>query len=79
MAAEKVEMVLVRTEDKIVADAQSLVTSPDFTPAILDGLLVRVPLIQRLYLFDRQGKLLFPLVWTGEGWEAVDALVRGHR
>jgi signal transduction histidine kinase len=66
MAAEKIEMVLVRTEDEILVSLQSLVASPDFAPAALEKLLAATPLIQRLYLFDRRGAPLFPSSWMGE-------------
>jgi signal transduction histidine kinase len=66
MAAEKVQMVLVRTEDEVLANIQSIVTSADFTPQSLTTLVADTPLIERLYLFDRRGKLLFPSTWKPE-------------
>ncbi len=66
MAAEKVEMVLLRTEDEILARLQSLLARPDFTQTSLQELLATAPLIQRLYLFDRRGHLLFPSAWKGQ-------------
>ena len=66
MAAEKVEMVLVRAEDEILARIQSVLTSSDLTPQFLEKLLTETPLVQRLYLFDRRGKLLFPSTWKEE-------------
>lgn len=66
MAAEKVEMVLVRTEEAILAGIQSVVTSADFTPQSLEKLVADTPLIQRLYLFERGGNLLFPSTWKEE-------------
>ena len=66
MAAEKVQMVLVRAEDEILANIQSIVTSADFTPRSLEKLAAETPFIQRLYLFDRRGKPLFPLNWKEE-------------
>jgi signal transduction histidine kinase len=60
MAAEKVEMVLLRTEEEILARVEAIVRRPDFAPAALGGIPASVPFIERLYLFDRQGGLLFP-------------------
>ncbi len=66
MATEKVEMVLLRTEDEILSRIQSILRRPDFTPETLKEVPATAPLIQRLYLFDRRGQLLFPSAWTGE-------------
>ena len=66
MAAEKVEMVLAHAEEEILARLRAIVAEPDFTPAGLEGLVARVRLIQRLYLFDRRGQLLFPAAWQEE-------------
>jgi signal transduction histidine kinase len=62
MAAEKVEMVLAHAEEEILARLRAIVAAPDFTPAALARLRAEVPLVQRLYLFDRTGRLLFPAV-----------------
>lgn len=54
MAAEKIEMMLFRTEDEILARIQSIVSSPNFTPTSLQKTLATAPLIQRLYLLNRR-------------------------
>lgn len=66
MAAEKVEMVLLHAEDEILARIRSIMAGPDFSPPALEKLVADTPLIQRLYLFDRRGKLVFPSGRTGE-------------
>ncbi|MBI2369980.1 MAG: hypothetical protein HYV08_07055 [Deltaproteobacteria bacterium] len=66
MAAGKVEMMLLRAEDAILARIQSIIASPGFTPDSLQKILSAEPLIRRLYLFDRRGRPLFPAAWTGE-------------
>jgi signal transduction histidine kinase len=66
MATERVEMVLLRTEDEILSRIQSILQRADFTPKALKEVPATAPLIQRLYLFDRRGQLLFPSAWTGE-------------
>jgi signal transduction histidine kinase len=66
MAAEKVEMVLARAEDEILARLRAIIAAPDFTPAALLQLSTAVPLVQRLHLFDRRGQLLFPAAWQDE-------------
>ena len=66
MATEKVEMVLSRIEDEILSRIQAILQRPDFTPDALQQVPATAPIIQRLYLFDRQGRLIFPSALTGE-------------
>jgi signal transduction histidine kinase len=73
MAAEKVEMGLARAEEAIVSRLGALVAAPGFTPAGLEPLLTASPLLQRLYLFDRRGQLLFP----SAGAESDAAVITG--
>lgn len=63
MGAEKVEMVLLRTEDEILSRIQAPLKRSDFTPEAFRALRATAPLIDRLYLFDRRGQLLFPSAW----------------
>ncbi|MBI3456356.1 MAG: HAMP domain-containing histidine kinase [Candidatus Rokubacteria bacterium] len=60
MAAEKVEMVLRHAEDEILTRLRAALAEPDFAPAAIQTLLDATPLIQRLFVFDRRGQLLFP-------------------
>jgi signal transduction histidine kinase len=66
MAAEKVEMVLRRAEDKILDRIHSTLRASDVAPGAFQRLLDTLPLIQRLSLFDRRGRLLFPPAWMGD-------------
>ncbi len=66
MAAEKAEMALSRLEDEILERIQAVLQRPDFVPAALREIPASVPLIHRLYLFDRRGQLLFPHGRSGE-------------
>ena len=75
MAAEKVETVLRRTEDEICARIQALLAAPRFTPDALTELVAATPLIRRLYLFDRRGRLLFPAARPREDLGVVAALL----
>ncbi|MBI4561634.1 MAG: hypothetical protein HY724_06275 [Candidatus Rokubacteria bacterium] len=63
MAAAKVEMVLLRAEDEILDRIQAALAPSRFTPDAFEPLLTGAPLVARLYLFDRQGQLLF--AWPG--------------
>lgn len=65
MAAEKLEMVLLRAEDDILGRIRSILIGPDFTAGSFQQLVATMPLIQHLYLFDRRGRLLFPPARTG--------------
>jgi len=66
MAAEKVSMVLLRTEDDILGRIQAILGGSDGGPGTLGQFLAEAPLIRRLYLFDRRGRLLFPSASTAE-------------
>ena len=65
MAAEKVEMVLRRSDDEVLARLQSALAA-GAGPDRLEAFLGETPLVKRLYLFDRQGRLIYPGTWTGE-------------
>src|SRR5712692_4785682 len=71
MAAEKVKVVLLQTEDEIVGRIRRVVEQPDFTPAAMQNVVDAAPFVERLYLFDRQGRLLFPSTWTARDAEAL--------
>jgi len=58
MAAEKVEMTILKAEEECLASLQSALLDPAFTDAALDGWVARTPLIDRLYLIDRAGRRL---------------------
>ncbi len=64
MAAEKLQMVLLHAEEEILSRVRAIVERPGFTPGALGEIPRAVPLVQRLYLFDRRGRLLFPAART---------------
>jgi signal transduction histidine kinase len=59
MAVDKIQMVLRQSEDAALADLQARVVAGPRASA-LDEFLARAPLVQRLYLFDRRGHLVYP-------------------
>ena len=66
MATAKVEMALMQTEDEILGRIQTILWRPDFTSDALREVSASAPFIAQFYLFDRQGRLLFPARLTGE-------------
>jgi signal transduction histidine kinase len=60
MAAEKIEMTVQKSEEETLASLQRLLLQPDFRPAMLPAWEARMPLIDRVYLVDRAGRLLYP-------------------
>jgi signal transduction histidine kinase len=75
MASEKLEMVLLRTEEEILSRIEAVVRRPDFTPAALQEIPASVPFIERLYLLDRQGRLVFPAALGPEDAGVVSKLL----
>lgn len=75
MAAEKVEMVLLKTEEEALGSLQAVVMEPGFRPALIADWQARAPLIDRVYLFDRRGRLLFPIQPKGEDAGMLAALL----
>ncbi len=74
MAAEKVDMALERAEQDGLAALQAAALTPDFGPATVDGWKARHPFFDRVYVFDRQGRMLYPLASTGDEARLVTAL-----
>jgi signal transduction histidine kinase len=60
MAAEKIEMALRAAEDAFLDDLQALLDTGRVDAAAVETLLVRTPLVRRLYVFDRNGRALVP-------------------
>jgi signal transduction histidine kinase len=77
MAAEKVEMALVRAEQDGIASLQAIVAAPDFGPAAVDAWRARNPLFGAVYLCDRHGRVLYPVRWSRDE-AAVIAALRGE-
>ena len=64
MAAQKVEMAVLKSEEESLSGLVSLVLDPDVRPEHvrerLDAWRAKTPLFDRVYLFDRQGRTLYP-------------------
>ena len=73
MAAEKIEMALRQAEDELLTRLQAIVGGPGPVEPALDELLRATPLVERLYLFDRQSARLYPRASRPDD-EAVDRL-----
>jgi len=66
MAAEKIEMTILKSEEECLSGLQRLVLEPDFSPERVGAWKARTPLVDRVYLVDRQGRLLYPREWKTE-------------
>jgi signal transduction histidine kinase len=77
MAADKIEMLLRQSDDDVLARLAAVVEGGDLAPATLDAFTRADPMIHRLYLFDRGGRLLYPPV-AAEGDAAVFAALLGE-
>ena len=60
MAAAKVEMTVLKSEEECVSGLLGLLADPAFRPAALDRWLARTPLVARVYLIERTGRLVYP-------------------
>jgi len=60
MTADKVDTVLRRAEDTIVARLQNVLADPHPTPDALRAFVASTPLIMGLSVFDRRGHLRYP-------------------
>ena len=69
MAAEKVEMAVLKSEEECLSGLVAVVLDPGFRPEqipeTLNSWKAKTPLFDRVYLFDRQGRLLYPRELTG--------------
>ncbi|MGH7366349.1 MAG: sensor histidine kinase [Candidatus Rokuibacteriota bacterium] len=74
MAAEKVEMAVVRAEQDGIASLQAIAAAPDFGPASVEAWRARNPLFGAVYLCDRHGQVLYPVRWTRDDGEIIAAL-----
>ncbi len=75
MTTEKVEMLLGHTEDEILNRLEAILRRPDFTPGALGEVQATTPLIERLYLVDRRGRVLFPPALAGDDGGMVSKLL----
>ncbi len=64
MAAEKVEMAILKSEEECLSGLQALVLDPGFHPGMIadkvESWKAATPLFDRVFIFDRQGRLLYP-------------------
>ena len=73
MAAEKVEMMLRLAEDAVFDRLQAQLAAGDVTEPTLDRIVADSRLVRRLYVFERDGSLLYPRAWR----DPADALLFG--
>ncbi len=66
MAAEKVRMVLHQAETQVLERVQATLPPPGAGADAVAQLVAATPFIERLYLLDRSGRLLFPTAWASE-------------
>jgi signal transduction histidine kinase len=60
MAVDKLEMVLRRAEDGALARLSAVLQESGPRPEALDAYVADTPLIQRLYVLDQRGRILYP-------------------
>jgi signal transduction histidine kinase len=60
MAAEKVEMTVLKAEEESLGSLQVLLLDPAFRPEMVEAWKARAPLVGRVFLFDRAGRPLLP-------------------
>jgi signal transduction histidine kinase len=75
MAAEKVEMAIAKTEEECLASLQALVGDPAFRPEAIEEWRTKTALFDRVYLYDRQGRALYPPRPSGADAETLAALL----
>ena len=66
MAAEKIEMTILKSEEECLTGLQLLVREHDVRPEMIEGWMGKTPLVERVYLVDRQGRLRYPREWKVE-------------
>ena len=76
MAAEKVEMMLRHSEDAFLERLGGALGEKDLDARSLDALRAQAPLVGRLYLVDRQGRLAYPR--AGARGEDADVLAQAR-
>jgi len=60
MAAEKIEMTVLKSEEESLGSLQRLLLDPDVRPAAIDEWASRTALVGRVYLIGRDGRVLHP-------------------
>ena len=75
MAAEKIEMTVLKVEEECLSGLQLLVREPDLRPEVIDAWKAKTALIDRVYLVDRQGRLTHPRDWKAEDADILAGLL----
>ena len=65
MAAEKVEMAILKSEEECLSSLQVLLMDPAFRPESLDVWRRKNPIFDSISLIDRQGQVLYPAGGAG--------------
>jgi signal transduction histidine kinase len=63
MAAQKVDMMLRHADEAFLDRLQAQLASGDPSASALDRLVAEAPLVRRLYLIERDGRLRYPAAW----------------
>jgi signal transduction histidine kinase len=74
MAAEKVEMAVIRAEQDGIAALQAAALEPGFGPESVEAWRIGNPLFDSVYLCDRHGRVLYPARWSRDDAEVIAAL-----
>jgi signal transduction histidine kinase len=74
MAAEKVEMAVVRAEQDGIAALQAAAVMPGFGPDAVQAWKDGHPLFDAVYVLDRQARVLYPVGWTRDEALLITAL-----
>jgi signal transduction histidine kinase len=75
MAAEKIEMTIQKSEQECLTGLQLLLRAPDVRPETIDAWKVHTPLVERVWVVDRQGQLRYPREWKAEDAGVLAALL----
>ena len=71
MAAQKVDLMLRHADDAFLDRLQLQLAAGDDAAPALDGLVADAPLVRRLYLVGRDGRLRYPGAWRDAGDAAL--------
>ena len=75
MAAERVEMTILKAEEECLRGLQTVLMDPAFRPEAIEPWLRRTPLVERAYVLDRQGRPIYPAASRPGDAAVVDGLL----
>ncbi len=78
MTVDKIQMMLRQAEDDVIERLAAILADPARGPEALDRFQAEMPLIQRLYLVDRAGRLQYPRTPDAADAAVVAALQQGE-